>query len=61
MDCNILGKLYSDKKSNLQVKDQWKPVSGMNGQNYPVMPIKDSNVMVKNVSQGKLIYFKASR
>lgn len=54
MDCNTLGKLYSDRKlPSFPSKDQWKPVSGMSGQNYPAMPIKDSNVIVKNVSQGK--------
>lgn len=39
-----LGKLYSDNKlPSFPFKDQWKPVSG----------IKDSNVIAKNVSQGK--------
>lgn len=53
-DCNALGKLYSDKKlQSFPFKDQWKPVSGIGGQHYPAMPIKDSNVIVKNVSQGK--------
>lgn len=54
MDCNNLGKSYPDKiYSSFPLKDKWKPVSGMGGQNYPAMPIKDSNVTVRNFYQGR--------
>lgn len=53
MDCNNPGKSYSDKKySSLLLKDKWKPASGMSGQNYPAMAVKDSNVTVRNFYQG---------
>lgn len=54
MDGNSLGKSYPDKIfSSFSLKDKWKPVSGMSGQNYPAMPVKDSNVTVRNFYQGR--------
>lgn len=53
VDCTNLGKSYPDKKyPSFPLKDKWKPASGMSGQNYPAMPVKDSNVTVRNFYQG---------
>lgn len=53
-DHNNLGNLHSDRKlPNFPTNDQWKPASGMSGQSYPTMPVRDSDVMVKNVLHGK--------
>ncbi|CAA0833462.1 Chromatin structure-remodeling complex protein SYD, partial [Striga hermonthica] len=52
LDMNSHSKLYSDNKlPSIHVKDQWKPVAGMSGQNHPAIPFKDPNIMLQNVSQ----------
>lgn len=52
-DCSNLGKSQSDKNfSVFPPNDKWKPASGMSDQNYPAIPIKDSNITVRNFYQG---------
>ncbi|KAL0435435.1 UNVERIFIED_CONTAM: Chromatin structure-remodeling complex protein SYD [Sesamum radiatum] len=52
VDFHNIGNFHSDKKmQNFPLKDQWKPVPGMNAQNFSSVPVKDSNILVKNVSQ----------
>lgn len=54
MDFSNMGKSYPDKNFSIfPLKDKWKPASGMSGQNYPQIPIKDSNVALRNFYQGK--------
>ncbi|XP_020550492.1 chromatin structure-remodeling complex protein SYD [Sesamum indicum] len=52
VDFHTAGNLHSDKKmQSFALKDQWNPVPGMNAQNFSSVPVKDSNILVKNVSQ----------
>ncbi|KAK4419537.1 Chromatin structure-remodeling complex protein SYD [Sesamum alatum] len=52
VDFHTVGNLHSDKKlQSFPLKDQWKPVPGMSAQNFSSVPVKDSNILVKNVSQ----------
>ncbi|KAL0371132.1 UNVERIFIED_CONTAM: Chromatin structure-remodeling complex protein SYD, partial [Sesamum angustifolium] len=52
VDFHTVGNLHSDKKmQSFPLKDQWKPVPGVNAQNFSSVQVKDSNILVKNISQ----------
>lgn len=42
---------------SLPLREQWKPISGMDGQNNILMPVKDSDVVLRNDFPGKVILF----
>lgn len=56
------GNQHADSQSSsFTLKEQWKPILGVDNDHHTAIPTKDANVMSKRVSQGKNHTFKPDK
>ena len=55
-ESNGLGHRDTDSDlPSVPLREQWKPISGMDGQNNILMPVKDSDIVLRNVLPGEVM------